>query len=74
MLELPQNEQMLIKDMPLWLRLGAGEDWIVKSKPKQILRQDYQGIIQSKNIYPPRTADVPIDKSFGERTHETNLP
>uniref|UniRef100_A0AAU7SSX9 Capsid protein n=1 Tax=Betatorquevirus homini1 TaxID=3048395 RepID=A0AAU7SSX9_9VIRU len=73
MLTLPQNEQILIQDMPLWLIFWAWEDWILKSKPIQHLLQDYQIIIQSKYIYPPRTAYVPLDKYFAETTHETNL-
>ena len=73
MLSLPQNEQIEIKDMQLWLIFCTWENWIVKSKPIQHLRQDYQGIIQMKYIYPPRTADVPLDKYFAESTHEKTI-
>lgn len=73
MLTLPQNEQVIIQDMPLWLIFWAWEDWIVKSKPVQHLLQDYQIIIQSKYIYPPRSAYVVLDKYFTEPSHDTSL-
>ena len=40
MLSLPQNEQILIQDMPLGLIFWAWEDWIVKSKPIKNLLQE----------------------------------
>ena len=73
MLSLPQNEQSLIQDMPLWGICWAGEDWIVKSKPIHHLLQAYQFIIQSKYNYPPRTTYVPLAKYLAESTHEANL-
>nr|QJQ71590.1 hypothetical protein [TTV-like mini virus] len=73
MLTLPQNEQTIIQDMPLWLIFWGWEDWILKSKPVQHLLQDYQIIIQSKYIHPQRSAYLILDKYFWDANADSPL-
>ena len=73
MLSLPQYENILIQDMPVWLRSLECEDGIVKSKPIQHLLQDYQFIIQSKYIYSDKSTDRPLEKFLEESIHLSSL-
>nr|UGV38042.1 MAG: ORF1 [TTV-like mini virus] len=61
---LPQNNQLILRDYPIWLAMWAWVEWIKKSKPIQHIEEDYQLVIQSPYIEPKRRAYLFLDKYF----------
>lgn len=60
--KLPDKEDIIIVEYPLWLVFWAWADWIQKSKPIQHIDEDYQIVVQSKFITPKRNCYVFVDK------------
>nr|UGV35501.1 MAG: ORF1 [TTV-like mini virus] len=63
-LTLPQNENLIIRDFPLWLIFWGWEDWQRKLKDIHHIEHDYQIVIQTKFFEPKRSAYLLLDKYF----------
>ena len=60
----PTDENLKIKDFPLWLVTWAWQDWILKSKPAYHLMQEWQLIIKSPYIEPKKPCYLFLDAYF----------
>ncbi|AXQ66187.1 MAG: hypothetical protein [Anelloviridae sp.] len=60
----PTIDQIIVKELPLWIIFWGFSDWIKKSKPIQHIDQDYQIVVKSKHLYPQRKTYLFTDKFF----------
>lgn len=60
----PQKNDIVIENYPLWLIFYSWLDWLEKLKPIQHILQDYMFIVISKYIEPKRKAYLFLDYYF----------
>nr|UGV37177.1 MAG: ORF1 [TTV-like mini virus]UGV37251.1 MAG: ORF1 [TTV-like mini virus]UGV42461.1 MAG: ORF1 [TTV-like mini virus]UGV42606.1 MAG: ORF1 [TTV-like mini virus] len=62
--QLPDKEDIIIRDYPLWIVAWGWSDWIRKSKPIQHIEDDYIMVVVSPFITPKQTCYVFLDQYF----------
>nr|UGV37690.1 MAG: ORF1 [TTV-like mini virus] len=68
----PSNQNLIVKDYPLWMIFWAWSDWLEASKAIQDHFEGYFIVVKTKFIYPPKQAYVFLDKYF-TNDHDRDL-
>nr|UGV42337.1 MAG: ORF1 [TTV-like mini virus] len=61
---LPTNTRIILKDYPLWIAFWGWTDWIKRVPEVQALNSNWQIVVKSPYIYPPRPYYIFVDKYF----------
>nr|UGV34878.1 MAG: ORF1 [TTV-like mini virus] len=62
--QLPRNDRIILRDYPLWIGFWGWTDWIKRVPEVQALNSNWQIVVKSPYIYPPRPYYVFVDKYF----------
>lgn len=62
--QLPRDERLILKDYPLWIAFWGWTDWLKRVPIVQNLNSNYQIVVKSPYIYPPRPYYIFVDKYF----------
>nr|UGV35004.1 MAG: ORF1 [TTV-like mini virus] len=60
----PEDENLILKDYPLWMAFWAWTDWLLAAKKIQDHFDSYFMVVITKFIYPPKKAYIFLDKYF----------
>nr|UGV42535.1 MAG: ORF1 [TTV-like mini virus] len=61
---IPDKDDIIIENYPLWLIFWSWIDWLEKLKPIQHIYQDYYFVVQTPYIYPKRSSYLFLDWYF----------